>query len=472
MAKVQIKFPKIELNPKQKIFFRAKTKYIAYGGARGGGKSWAMRMKAVLLACRYRNLRVLLLRRTFAELESNHIAPLQLLLGKDVPYLVSKKVFLFPNGSILKLGYCKNENDSIQYQGHEYDVILFEEATLFTEGQLVFISTCARNTRSDFTPRIYYTCNPGGVGHAYIKRLFIDKQYEGAEDPTEYTFIPALVFDNEVLMRLDPSYIKVLDNLPEELRKAHRDGDWDALSGQFFKEFRRSTHVIEPFKIPVEWARYVTVDYGLDMLAAYFIAIDFDGECYCYKEIHLPNLMVSEAAAKILDEAKGENIKAYYLPPDLAARSKDTGKSALQIFQEYGIVGILTQNSRKSGWLCMKEMLKVRTRKVKQRLGNKVVEKSITRPKIVFFNTCKFAIKHIPLIQRSDTDPNDTAKEPHVITHANDAIRYFSSTWIKNPQAAEMGITGTYWYGELRMKGYTDSQIKSLERKGQIVVIS
>lgn len=468
----QIKFPQIKPNAKQQLFFKAKTKYIAYGGARGGGKSWAMRVKAVLLALRHKNLRVLLLRRTFAELEANHIAPLQLLLGTEVPYIVSKKVFLFPNGSILKLGYCKNEADALQYQGHEYDVILFEEATLFTEYQLTFISTCARNTRTDFTPRIYYTCNPGGVGHSYIKRLFIDKEYEGAENPDEYTFIPASVLDNTVLMEADPSYIKVLDNLPEELRKAHRDGDWDALSGQFFREFRRSTHVIEAFDIPVDWDRYITVDYGLDMLCVYWIAVDFDGQCYVYRELHEKGLMVSQAAEKILHLTGNERIKYTYLPPDLKSRSKDSGRSALQIFQEHGILGVLTENSRKSGWLCMKEMLKVITRVVAKTNRNKVVHVETTRPRLIFFDTCKVAIKHLPIIQSGDKDPNDIANEPHILTHCADALRYFVSSWISSPEVAEMGITGTYFYPELKMKGYTDAQIKTLEKRQQIKIIS
>ena len=180
---------------KQIMFFKAHSKYIAYGGARGGGKSWAARMKAVLLCFRYNNLRVLLLRRTFPELEANHIMPLQIILKDAAHYVVSKKKFIFPNGSFIQLGYCKNEYDSIQYQGHEYDVIIFEEATLFLESQLIFISTCLRTTRPDFVPRIYYTCNPGGPSHHYIKRLFIDKAYEGTENPEEYTVWFKIAFD-------------------------------------------------------------------------------------------------------------------------------------------------------------------------------------------------------------------------------------------------------------------------------------
>lgn len=446
-------------NPKQKLFFKAKSKYIAYGGARGGGKSWAMRMKAVLLASRYKHLRILLLRRTFPELEANHIMPLQIILKDLARYLASKKEFQFPNGSIIKLGYCKNENDKMQYQGSEWDVIMFEEATLFLEEQLTFISTCLRNVRPDFDTRIYYTCNPGGPSHHYIKRLFIDRDYEGAENSGEYTFIPALVFDNNVLMDNDPTYVAVLDNLPEDLKRAHRDGDWDALSGQYFREFRRQIHVIEPFEIPKDWIRYCTIDYGLDMLAAVWIAVDYNGYCYVYREHHEPNLIISKAAEKIKYLSKGENITAFYVPPDLAARRQDTGKSGLQIFIENDIIGIITKNDRISGWLCLKELLNH--------------DDGEMTPKIRFFNTCKISIKHLPLLQRDDKDPNDISQEPHEFTHVADSLRYFASTWMEKPEEVkEHSLSGTYYHAELLMKGYKEAEIRNLERAGQIKVIS
>jgi phage terminase large subunit len=433
----------------------SKKKYIAYGGARGGGKSWAARIKGSLLALRYSNLKVLLLRRTFPELEANHIIPLQIMLKGIAEYVVSKKMFIFPNGSFIKLGYCKNEHDAFQYQGHEYDVIIFEEATLFTEAQLTFISTCARNVRVDFTPRIYYTCNPGGVGHHYIKRLFIDREYTATENPDEYEFIPASVYDNEVLMERDPSYITVLDNLPEELRKAHRDGDWDALSGQYFREFKRSLHVIAPFQIPKSWKRYVTMDYGLDRCAAYFIAVDYNGFCYVYRELYEKDLIVSEAAKKIRYLAQGEDITYFYMPPDLGGRRQETGKSALLLFQEAGVTGVISKNDRVAGWLCLKEYLKGEN------------------PKLKIFENCRNLIKYIPMLQRDEKNPNDIATEPHEATHGPDALRYFCSTFVKSPlPEEELGLRGTYFLAELYMKGFNRIQIRAMEKRGQIRIIA
>ena len=120
-------------NPRQREFFRSTARHTAYGGARGGGKSFAMRRKMVLLAMRYPKLRLLLLRRTLQELRENHLLPLQSDLLGYADYKKEERTFLFPNGSRLSLGYCDSDSDMLQYQGAEYDVIGFEEATHFKE---------------------------------------------------------------------------------------------------------------------------------------------------------------------------------------------------------------------------------------------------------------------------------------------------------------------------------------------------
>ena len=183
-------------NARQEEFFLSAARHTAYGGARGGGKSWAMRRKLVLMAFYYPSLNVLLLRRTLNELRENHVVPLLRELGGTALYNAAERVFKFPNGSRLKLGYCDGENDVYQYQGQEYDVIGLEEATHFTEEQMRFITTCNRTTRTDMTPRMYYTCNPGNVGHAWVKRLFLDCIYREGEHAEDYAFIPARVWDN------------------------------------------------------------------------------------------------------------------------------------------------------------------------------------------------------------------------------------------------------------------------------------
>ena len=103
--------------PKQAKFFAENAKYVAYGGARGGGQSWAVRKKAVLLAARSPGIRLLLLRRSYPELRENHILPLLSELSGIALYKETEKAFTFGNGSRLRFGYCDAESDVLQYQG-------------------------------------------------------------------------------------------------------------------------------------------------------------------------------------------------------------------------------------------------------------------------------------------------------------------------------------------------------------------
>lgn len=283
-------------NPKQIEFFTAKEKHVCYGGARGGGKSWAMRRRFVLLAINYPGLKLLLLRRTMPELRRNHIIPLMGELAGFAKYNGEAKTFIFPNGSRLELGYCDNEGDVSRYQGAEYDVVGFEEATLFPEEWIVMITTSVRTTRRDWQVRFYYTCNPGGVGHAYIKRLFIDRRYKEGERPEDYRFIRATVLDNKVLMEADPGYIDRLRALPPAKRRAHLEGDWSVYEGQVFEEFtddpahyhdRKWTHVIEPFEVPPQWRIYRSFDFGYARpFSVGWWAVDYDNRLYRILELY------------------------------------------------------------------------------------------------------------------------------------------------------------------------------------------
>ena len=161
-------------NPKQEEFLLSKTRFTAYGGARGGGKSFVVRLKAKLMALRYAGIRILIMRKTFPELRENHILPLMGELMGIATYKDSDKSFTFLNGSRLRFGYCDNDADVHQYQGQEYDVIFMDEATHFTEFQFSTLTACIRGVNG-FPKRMYLTCNPGGVGHAWVKRLCIDR---------------------------------------------------------------------------------------------------------------------------------------------------------------------------------------------------------------------------------------------------------------------------------------------------------
>jgi len=429
--------------PKQEQFMLSKSRYIAYGGARGGGKSFAGRWKAVLLAMRYDGIQILLLRRTLAELRENHLVPLQRILKTQkknkqerlAQYKDVTKEFIFPNGSRIVLGYCDNEKDVLQYQGQAYDVIIIEESTHFTEFQFQTLTESNRPSglmEEAFKPRMYFTCNPGGVGHAWVKRLFIDKVYRRSERAEDYTFIPSLVYENEWLMENDPDYIRTLENLPEERKQAMLYGNWDVYDGQFFPEFDRSIHVIEPKKVPDVFKLYRVLDYGLDMLACYHILIETNGDVNVIHEIYESELIASEAAAKILETTKklGFTEKDVYLtlaPDDLWSRDASLGKSVNDIMYENGLIMTKVSRDRVAGWLAVKELTNI------EEVRDKITGDPYKKAKLRIYSVCNNLIRCLPLLQYHDTKHNDVAITPHEITHGPDALRYFAIFWSSTP---------------------------------------
>ncbi|WP_202195821.1 phage terminase large subunit [Ruthenibacterium lactatiformans] len=406
---------------------------MAYGGARGGGKSWAVRKKSAGLALSYNGISILILRRTFPELRENHILPMIADLMGIARYRDMDKSFTFPNGSRIVFGYCDSEADVLQYQGQEYDVIFMDEATQFTEFQFTTLTACLRGA-NDFPKRFYLTCNPGGVGHTWVKRLFIDKQYKASERPEDYLFIAANVYDNHALMEHDPDYVRMLENLPEEQRKAWLLGQWDIFEGQYFAEFDRNVHVCRPHGIPAHWRRYVTLDYGMDMLAALWVAVDEQGRAVVYKELYegrdngkganKQGHIISEAARRMLEVNGDDDIYTWLAPPDLWNRRQDTGKSAAEIFFENGVALTKTGNDRVAGWLAVREFLALRPD-----------EQGGTSPGLRIFDTCANLIRTLPALRHDEKKPEDVANEPHELTHAPDALRGFCTYWSTASQA-------------------------------------
>ena len=428
-------------NPKQEQFLRSLRRRVCYGGARGGGKSWVVRAKATLLALNYPGIKIIILRRTYADLWQNHVLELRKLLEPDIAtYRDSEKAMVFPNGSRIRFGYCAAEADVLQYQGQEYDIMFLDEATQFTEYMYNCLVASNRGA-NEFPHRMYLTCNPGGVGHAWVKRLFIDKDYTEAENPDDYEFIPAKVYDNKVLVDKDPEYVRMLETLPEDMRRAWLDGDWNVFAGQYFREWRDDIHVIDPIEIPVWWRRYFAMDYGLDMLAGYWIAIDGEGNGYVYREIYESGLIASDAAMRIKESNGDDKIEQWLAPPDLWNRRNDTGRSVADIFMEQGIPLVKVDNDRINGWQDVHEWLKPRD-------SRDIITGDKTKiAGLRFFRNCKQVIRCLPMVQYDAHKPNDVATEPHELTHAPDAIRYFCSG---RPYAGQPPVTKYKLPPELR----------------------
>lgn len=415
-------------NEKQKLFLQSRKKYIAFGGARGGGKSWAVRTKAVLLALRYGGIRLLLVRRTYQELESNHIRFLRQTLAGIAEYRSGTRQFLFPNGSVLDFGYCACDGDMDRYQGAEYDVIFLDEATQLREEWMRQFAACVRGV-NDFPKRIYYTCNPGGPGHGYIKRLFIDRRFHAGEDPADYEFIPARVTDNKALLKKQPDYLRQLQALPKKLRQAWLEGKWDIYEGQFFQEFtddpahyrdRKFTHVIEPFDIPREWRVYRSYDFGYAKpFSCAWWAVDFDGCIYRILELYgcteNPNEGVrwtpEKQFAKIREIEqthpwlKGRRIDGV---ADPAIWDTSRGESIYETALAHRVYFTKGDNRRIPGWM---------------QLHYRMAFDEEGYAQLYVFKGCRAFIRTIPELQFSDTEPEDldTRQEDHVA----DESRYF-----------------------------------------------
>ena len=407
-----------EANPKQKLFFASRKLYTAYGGAKGGGKTWAVRTKALLGAYNYAGIRILILRRTYPELQSNHIEPMLRMINPEFcSYNGSLHSISFSNGSLIHFGHWAGENSELEYNGQEYDWIFLDEATQFTWRAFQFLGGLLRGV-NDFPKRMYITCNPGGVGHRWVKRLFIDRDFitdadypEASEDPEDYVFIPATVEDNTALLRSSPAYVRMLSSMPEDLRRAYRYGDWEALGGSYFPELAGGANIVEPFKLPDSWKRYRAFDYGLDMFACAWFAVDGEGRSWMYREFSAPGLIVREAAEAMLSHTlPGERIEVTFAPSDMWNRQKDTGRTMAEIFMDCGVPIVKADNNRVQGHLLIKEAL--------ARRGEE-------RPMLMFFKSCRNTIEDLRDIQADETNPNDCAREPHDVTHRVDAVRYY-----------------------------------------------
>lgn len=409
---------------KQSLFFRSRARYTAYGGARGGGKSWALRRKLILLCFHYPGLSCLLVRRSLPELRENHLYPLLSELGESVQYTELSHTFHFPGGSRLVLGYCDSERDVLRYQGQEYDIIALDEATQLTEFQFSTFKACLRGANS-FPKRIYLTCNPGGIGHAWVKRLFVDRLFRAGENPDDYAFIPAGVYDNKVLMEKDPEYVNGLRSLPDRLRRAWLEGSWDVFEGQFFPEFSGEVHVCAPMEIPRSWQRFGGLDYGFDMLAVVWAAVDpKDGTVYIYREFSRSGLTLTKAAEAVARECL-EPVEYLAASPDLWNRRQDSGLSGVMLMSAVqGMPTLVKADDRRViGWRNLREFLATGNERVGTTTAS-LPAGGERRPRLQIFSTCTELIRTLPALLHDKARPEDASSEPHSVTHFPEALRY------------------------------------------------
>lgn len=438
---------------KQKLFLLDEHKYIGFGGARGGGKSFAVRMKAILLCLNYPGIKVMIVRKTYPELQENHIMPMVTQLNCYAPnkadrvasYNDSKKHIVFPNGSRILFRYCDNDKDAEKFQGTEVDVLFIDEATHQTEERMKKLTACVRGV-NNYPKRVYMTANPGSVGHSWFKRLYVDRRYEEGENPEDYTFIQSLVTDNKALMEENPDYINQLNALPSKLKKMWLEGDWNAAEGLFFEDFRidpdpfkaeelgltveelrqqhRFCHVIEPFDMNSGerrgWNFMRSYDFGFNRpFSLGYWSISPDGVLYRIADFYGWNGNPNEGIKWSPDEqfkriAEFErehpwfkNRKFVDSVADPAIWDDSRGESIADTAAKYGIHFTKGNNNRVQGWM---------------QIHYRLHFSDDGYAMMYVFNNCKTFIRTFPLMMYSSTKPEDL--DTSLEDHCPDEVRY------------------------------------------------
>tara|TARA_R110001592_G_scaffold27006_10_gene100590 strand:+ start:4617 stop:5978 length:1362 start_codon:yes stop_codon:yes gene_type:complete len=424
-----------EPHPRQ-AFALARSEFeIAFGGSRGGGKSSCL--MAWMVEPKYLNnplFRGLIIRRNYDDLRDYIDRATQMYKYLDVEVVGNPAEFRFPTGAIIRTGHLMDKQAYQKYQGHEYQKMGIEEATLIAdeEDYLKLISSC-RSTIG-LTPQIFLTCNPGGPGHNWFKKRFVDNPREKTfYDPvTSRTriFIPSRIEDNPTLMREDPGYMEMLKGLPDELRRAWLDGDWDVYYGQYFSQWRYDVHVVEPFRIPSTWYKYRGIDYGYKApLAVSWIAVSPKKEVYMYRDYYVSEMELSGHMDAINALSEGEDYKATMGDPSMWIRNPQSMNrsdgvagshmSIADILRKNGINCIKANNNRLSGWNLLREYLKWDDE---------------NPPKFHVFKTCNHFIETIPMLVHDLRRPEDLdTKGPD---HLADSTRY-ALMHIGSPEADE-----------------------------------
>ena len=457
--------------PKQQEFLRAKARHVGYGGARGGGKSWSVRAKAMIMALRYPGIRQLIVRRTYQELINNHVEILRKELAGIAKYNDKDKILKFPNGSVIQFMYCAKDQDTDHLQGVEYDLIYFDEATQLSELQMKTISACLRGV-NDYPKRLYYTCNPGGQGHQYIKRIFVDRHYVEGENPDDYVFIQANVQDNLALMEADPEYKARLEALPFRLREAWLYGRWDVFAGQVFDDFvddpnhyddHLNTHVIHAFDVPSGWRVYRSYDWGYDKpFSCGWWAVDYEGVIYRIAELYgctgEPNEGVHWPIDRQFQEIKRIETEHPYLrgkqimgvaDPAIWKKGAD-GVSIEEVASRHGVFFDKGDNARIPGWMQCHYRLQFNEQ---------------GRPGMYVFDTCKNFIRTVPLLQYDETMIEDVDSDGE--DHIADEWRYFCMSRPVKPreikQIKQIGADPLDQYKDARTRGRNQSSILMLQ---------
>ena len=401
----------------QTRFLSAGEKDVLYGGAAGGGKSFAM-LADPLRFCSIGDARALLIRRTMPELREL-IDKSYELFPKAFPgakFNKESKIWTFPSGAKFEFGYCEKDSDVYRYQGQAYTWIGFDELTQWpTDFCLNYLSTRLRTTNPSIQTYLRSTANPGNIGGWWVKKRYIDPsppdtRFVGPDKMTR-RFIPALLKDNPYLNNGD--YENILKGMPPVLRKQLLEGNWDVSEGAAFPEFDTEKHIIPPFHIPPHWERVKGVDYGYAAPSCcIWLAVDpEDGTCIVYRELYM-NGLTGDKLGAIIREMELPDMRSVPGVLDWAAWSNMgggyKGPTVGEVLLNMGHKLRRADKNRKAGKIQVHERLS------KNPLNG--------RPKLQIFSSCPNLIRELQALPSSKKDPEDV--DTNAPDHAYDALRY------------------------------------------------
>ena len=430
--------------PKQRMFHSSNANEVLFGGAAGGGKTKAVVMDALMRCLRWPETSAFIFRRTYAELEDTVITEAKRsipdALGK---YNVARHELTLSNNSKIYFRHCATLGDIYNYSGAEIHWLYFDELTSFEQKIYNFLKTRLRAKKSlGIVPIVRSTSNPGNIGHGWVKKMFVDAgpygdiiqhdipaTLDGQVEHYSTQYIPSLATENP---HISKQYIKELRKLPKALCDALLHGHWNAFEGQVFTEFIDdpkhykdgiNTHVIDPFKIPLNWARYRSFDFGYSKpFSVGWWAVSPGGVFYRYKEWYgctgTPNeglkLHPGQIAKGIYDieaEERKEGISVVGIA-DPSIFDASRGESIAGLMSREGVYFTEGDNSRLQGKMQIHERLRFDEE---------------GRPGLYVFTNCKDFIRTIPNVPYSQTkvEDIDTDSEDHVV----DEVRYFLMAW-------------------------------------------
>ena len=421
----------------QTQFLAAGEREVLYGGSAGGGKSYAM-LADPLRYMGHPSFSGLLLRHTTEELrelvwKSQEIYPK---IWKGIKWSERKMQWVAPSGARLWMSYLDRDDDVLRYQGLAFSWIGFDELTQWaTPFAWNYMRSRLRTASSDLPIYMRATTNPGGPGHGWVKKMFIDpapygKTFDATNIETgevlkypaghskagqalfKRKFIPARLSDNPYLSR-EGDYEAMLLSLPEQQRRQLLEGDWDIKEGAAFTEFNRDIHVVEPFHIPSNWVKFRSCDYGYGSFSAVlWFAVSPSEQLIVYRELYVSKVLATDLADMINElEAEDGNIKYGVLDSSLWHKRGDTGPSLAEQMIMRGCrfrPSDRSKGSRVSG-----------KNEIHRRLQ---VDEYTEEPRIVFFDTCTNMVSQLPAIPLDKKNPEDV--DTRAEDHLYDALRY------------------------------------------------